>query len=75
MNRPYMPGDRFTVADLNIAGVMTLALLCEIDLNAWPRMKEWLQRCLDRPAADDWRGVNFRIPRPPTDLGGLAMFV
>ena len=74
-DRPYVLGDRFTVADLNIASVMTLPLLCEIDLGAWPRMKEWLRECLYRPAADDWRTVEFRIPRPPNDLAVLAMFV
>ena len=29
-DRPYVLGNRFTVADLNIAGVMTLALLCQL---------------------------------------------
>jgi glutathione S-transferase len=74
-DRPYMLGDRFTVADLNIAAVMTLALSCGLDLDAWPRMKAWLESCLFRPAATDWRAVTFRIPRPPSPLGVLSMFV
>ena len=31
-DRRYMLGDRFTVADLNVAGVMTLALSAGLDL-------------------------------------------
>ena len=60
--RDYVLGERFTVADLNIAAVMTLALSCGLDLDVWPRMKAWLHACLFRPAATDWRGVDFRIP-------------
>ena len=72
---PYVLGDRFTVADLNIAAVMTLALSCDIDIDAWPRLKGWLHDCLFRPAATDWRTVSFRIPRPASELGVLSMFV
>ena len=73
--RPWLLGDRFTVADLNVATVMDLAPQCDIALEAWPRLHEWHQRCLARPAASDWRGVSFTIPRPPTALGLLKMFV
>ncbi len=71
----YVLGDRFTVADLNIATVMDLAPQCGIALDAWPSVKAWHERCLSRPAAADWKDVNFRIPRPPTPLGILKMFV
>jgi len=71
----YVLGDRFTVADLNIATVMDLAPQCGISLDAWPRVKAWHERCLARPAADDWKSVKFSIPRPPTPLGLLKMFV
>lgn len=74
-DRPYLLGDRFTVADLNVATVMDLAPQCAISLDAWPRVREWHQRCLARPAADDWKTVKFSIPRPPTPLGLLKMFV
>ena len=74
-HRAFMLGQRFTVADLNIAAVMTLALSCGLNLDVWPRMEAWLRDCLYRPAATDWRDVAFRIPRPPSELGVLAMFV
>ena len=74
-HRPHLLGERFTVADLNVASVMELAPQCGIALDAWPRMSAWLRRCLERPAAADWKTVSFSIPRPPTPLGMLKMFV
>jgi glutathione S-transferase len=46
---PYLLGDEFTVADLNVAAVISRAV--DMDLSALPRLKAWLTRCLDRPAA------------------------
>lgn len=73
--RFHVLGNRFTVADLNIATVMDLAPQCGISLEAWPRVSEWHQRCLARPAAADWKSVKFSIPRPATPLGLLKMFL
>jgi glutathione S-transferase len=47
--RPYLLGDDFTVADLNVAAVISRAV--DMDLAAVPHLKAWLDRCLDRPAA------------------------
>lgn len=47
--QPYLIGHQFTVADLNLASVMSRAT--QMDLSATPNVKAWLQRCLDRPAA------------------------
>src|SRR5499427_5637888 len=47
--RSYLLGEVFTVADLNVAAVISRAV--DMDLSATPRMGEWLKRCLDRPAA------------------------
>ena len=47
--QPYLLGDDFTVADLNVAAVISRAI--DMDLAAVPRLKAWLERCLDRPAA------------------------
>ena len=74
-NQAWLLGDRFTVADLNVATVMDLAPQCSIALDTWPHLQAWHQRCLARPAAADWRGVTFRIPRPATPLALLKMFV
>ena len=46
----WLGGDRFTVADLNVASVLAWAQLANIDLGAWPRVAEWLGRCVARPA-------------------------
>jgi glutathione S-transferase len=46
---PYLLGDDFTVADLNVAAVISRAI--DMDLSATPKLKAWLTRCLDRPAA------------------------
>ena len=48
-DRPYLLGDDFTVADLNVAAVISRAI--EMDLSANPRLDDWLRGCLDRPAA------------------------
>lgn len=74
-NKEYILGDRFSAADLNVAAVMTLVPTANIDISAWPNMQAWLHKCLERPAADDWKHVNFTIPRPDSHLGMLAMFV
>lgn len=67
--------NRFTVADLNVAIVMEFIPLAGIDIASFPRMSTWLSRCLARPAAADWRDVKFTIPRPPTPMGVLQMFL
>jgi len=47
--QPYLLGPDFTVADLNVAAVISRAI--EMDLSAVPNLKAWLTRCLERPAA------------------------
>ena len=49
--QPYLLGNEFTVADLNVAAVISRAV--DMDLSACPHLKGWLARCLDRPAARD----------------------
>jgi len=46
---PYLLGDAFTVADLNVAAAISRAI--DMDLLAVPNLEAWLVRCLDRPAA------------------------
>ena len=46
---PFLLGDEFTVADLNVAAVISRAI--DMDLSAVPHLRTWLARCLDRPAA------------------------
>jgi len=44
-------GDRFTVADLNVASVLAWARPAQIDMAAFPKVAEWLKNCAERPAA------------------------
>jgi glutathione S-transferase len=46
---PYLLGQDFTVADLNVAAVISRA--ADMDLSAVPNLEAWLTRCLERPAA------------------------
>ncbi|MBX3026204.1 glutathione S-transferase family protein [bacterium] len=48
--RDYLLGAAFTVADLNVASVLSWAALAGIDLGRWPQLAAWLARCTDRPA-------------------------
>jgi glutathione S-transferase len=47
--RQYLLGNDFTVADLNVAAVISRAI--DMDVSATPNLKAWLTRCLERPAA------------------------
>ena len=40
----YLLGNDFTVADLNVAAVISRAI--DMDLSAWPHLKVWLTNCL-----------------------------
>ena len=46
---PISSGDDFTVADLNVAAVISRAI--DMDFGAKPHLAGWLRRCLERPAA------------------------
>ncbi len=47
---PYLLGDQFTIADLNVAGVMDLLTMVQFDLSAWPNVQRWLASCQERPS-------------------------
>ncbi len=64
---PYMIGERFTVADLASAGMMTLIPIARVDISAYPNVARWLDACLARPAADDYKPISFTVPRPATE--------
>ena len=52
---PWLAGDGFTVADLNVASALYRAL--SLDLGRWPTVNAWLQRCWNRPAAKSARAM------------------
>jgi glutathione S-transferase len=48
--RDHVVGDRFTVADLNVAEVFRYAMSQTQLFDQHPRVKAWLERCQSRPA-------------------------
>ncbi len=48
--KDWILGDKFTVADLNVASVMVWAKTAKLDMAAYPRVADWLSRCMARPA-------------------------
>lgn len=48
--KDYLMGGRFTVADLNVAGVLTFTRMVGEDLSKWPAVKAWFGRCAGREA-------------------------
>ncbi|HYZ42170.1 MAG TPA: glutathione S-transferase family protein, partial [Stellaceae bacterium] len=44
-------GDDFTVADLNVASILSWARPAQIDMSPFPKAGEWLKSCAERPAA------------------------
>jgi len=48
--RSYLAGTSFTVADLNVAGILVWAKMARLDLSAYPELARWLNACLARPA-------------------------
>jgi len=48
---PYLLGADFTVADLNVAGILSWARPARIDFGPFPQLADWSRRCAERPAA------------------------
>lgn len=46
--RPYLLGDSFGIADLNVAAVMLLLEMISFDVSPWSNVHAWLQRCYAR---------------------------
>ena len=43
--RAWLVTEAFTIADLNLAGVMLLFKMIELDLPPWPNVKRWISEC------------------------------
>jgi glutathione S-transferase len=50
-DRPFLLGGAFTVADLNVAGVLSPSRAAKLDLEPYVHLRAWLGRCYARPAA------------------------
>ena len=51
----YLLGSRFTVADLNVAGVTAGLRVAKFELDAWPNVRAWLGACTGRKAFAELR--------------------
>ncbi|MGO9451922.1 MAG: glutathione S-transferase family protein [Candidatus Binataceae bacterium] len=47
----HLLGSDFSIADLNVASVLMLAPMVQVDMSGVPAAKAWLDKCLSRPAA------------------------
>ena len=47
----YLLGERFTVADMNVASVLSASRLSAISMTPFPHIAAWAKRCQGRPAA------------------------
>ena len=50
-SRPWLLGAHFTVADLNVAAVLSPSRSVHLELAPFPHASAWLERCYARPAA------------------------
>jgi glutathione S-transferase len=48
--RDFLADEHFTVADLNVAAVLSWTKPARLDLAPWPALRDWLTGCLQRPA-------------------------
>jgi glutathione S-transferase len=55
--KEYLLGKNFTIADLNVAAVMSWIPMMRLDLSSWPNVAAWLQKCLGREANKKVRGL------------------
>ncbi len=55
--KEYLLGKNFTIADLNVAAVMSWAPMMRLDMSSTPNVQAWLQKCLGREANKKVRGL------------------
>lgn len=61
----WLIGDRFTIADLNVASITVLGKFAGLSFEATPALDRWLSNCLARPDAHDHEVMLLSGPRPP----------
>jgi glutathione S-transferase len=49
-DRDYLLGSKFTIADLNVAGVLLSAPLVGYDVSPFPTLTKWFEKCVSRDA-------------------------
>ena len=58
--RTHLAGSGFTVADLNVASILSWGKMARLDLSAHPNVARWLDACLARPAYARVRALSRR---------------
>ena len=49
-NQPYLLGQGFSLADLNLSAVMDLLNMVQLDISEWTNVRRWLDDCYGRPS-------------------------
>jgi glutathione S-transferase len=49
-DREYLLGGDFTIADLNLAGALTIAHFASFDISKFENVARWMSRCTGRPS-------------------------
>ncbi len=49
-DREYLLDGPFSIADLNVASVLSMARMVGFDVSGWPKVATWLGRCTSRPS-------------------------
>ncbi len=49
-NREHLLGGAFSIADLNVVSVLSMAGLVGLDISAYPRVQKWLAAATSRPS-------------------------
>ena len=60
VGRQFLGGDRFTVADLNVASILVWGKMARLDFSAHSNVARWLAVCLTRPAYRRVRDLTAR---------------
>src|ERR1700723_1347362 len=53
----YLLGSKFTIADLNVAGVLVFGTYVKFDHSATPAVQAWLQKCFERESLKKLRSL------------------
>jgi glutathione S-transferase len=52
-NKPYLMGDKFTIADAYLFTILGWANYFKLDMDKWPTLKEYADRIAARPAVNE----------------------
>jgi glutathione S-transferase len=63
---PYLLGQRFSAADLNVASILSWARQARGDLSPFAKTEAWLKACHDRPAAGRRANCRGKVEPWPT---------